>query len=244
MRQCPHCGRTYTDDSLLFCLDDGTSLAKVYDPQATVITRDPDATLAISSETVTSLKPKLWMLKKGNEHLFFTLDNYETVIGRDFGDIRYPKDDAISSIHARIVRRENGYLIFDHNSRNGIFKKVRCEAELTEGDVFFFGGQHFKVNCTSTGDLELLGIEKGEVTDKSFKLEKEQTIIGRSYGHIRFPGAQRMSPSHACIVQRKDKLLLIDISTSMGIMKKSFLEDELKTGDILLIGLQLMKFEI
>jgi hypothetical protein len=45
MKLCPHCNRTYSDDSLRFCLDDGT-----------VLTRDPNATLPygpITHETVT-----------------------------------------------------------------------------------------------------------------------------------------------------------------------------------------------
>src|SRR5436190_12055578 len=41
MKRCPQCNRTYTDDALSFCLDDGSPLASVsappsYDPGATV----------------------------------------------------------------------------------------------------------------------------------------------------------------------------------------------------------------
>lgn len=35
MRQCPTCYRTYTDDTLTYCLTDGTLLSAVYDSQAT-----------------------------------------------------------------------------------------------------------------------------------------------------------------------------------------------------------------
>jgi hypothetical protein len=37
MKQCPACKTTYTDDSLRFCLADGTVLADVPDEQATVV---------------------------------------------------------------------------------------------------------------------------------------------------------------------------------------------------------------
>jgi len=35
MKKCPTCNRTYADDTLRFCLDDGSILSAAYDPQAT-----------------------------------------------------------------------------------------------------------------------------------------------------------------------------------------------------------------
>lgn len=37
MKQCPRCNRAYTDETLSYCLDDGTVLIKKYDPDATQI---------------------------------------------------------------------------------------------------------------------------------------------------------------------------------------------------------------
>ena len=36
MKRCPQCNRTYADDALSFCLDDGSPLATAPDPSATV----------------------------------------------------------------------------------------------------------------------------------------------------------------------------------------------------------------
>ena len=36
MKQCPTCARTYADDTLAFCLDDGTALLAPIDPQQTL----------------------------------------------------------------------------------------------------------------------------------------------------------------------------------------------------------------
>jgi YARHG domain-containing protein len=41
MKQCPTCQRTYTDETLVYCLDDGSVLAAAYDPQATQIIAPP-----------------------------------------------------------------------------------------------------------------------------------------------------------------------------------------------------------
>lgn len=54
MKRCPTCQRTYADDSLTFCLDDGTPLAASdqFDPGATLI--DPGATLVMPDSRATS----------------------------------------------------------------------------------------------------------------------------------------------------------------------------------------------
>lgn len=47
MKHCPTCGNTYTNDKLLFCLEDGAKLAPVSDVQSSF---DPEATLRVSAE--------------------------------------------------------------------------------------------------------------------------------------------------------------------------------------------------
>jgi hypothetical protein len=54
MKQCPLCSRNYTDEGLMFCLDDGTRLSSTsYDPQATLALPQP----RITSTTPTVASP-------------------------------------------------------------------------------------------------------------------------------------------------------------------------------------------
>lgn len=41
MKRCPACGSTYNDDTLRFCLQDGTKLVREYDPEATQVNPFP-----------------------------------------------------------------------------------------------------------------------------------------------------------------------------------------------------------
>jgi hypothetical protein len=41
MKKCPRCNRTYTDDTLLYCLEDGTRLNSADDPAATLVSPFP-----------------------------------------------------------------------------------------------------------------------------------------------------------------------------------------------------------
>lgn len=47
MKRCPTCGNTYTNDRLVFCLEDGARLTSLSNPQSSF---DPEATLHISAE--------------------------------------------------------------------------------------------------------------------------------------------------------------------------------------------------
>jgi hypothetical protein len=40
MKRCPKCNRTYADETITFCLADGSLLSAPYDPQATIIDHD------------------------------------------------------------------------------------------------------------------------------------------------------------------------------------------------------------
>lgn len=47
MKRCPTCGNTYTNDGLVFCLEDGAKLTSLSNPQSSF---DPEATLHIPAE--------------------------------------------------------------------------------------------------------------------------------------------------------------------------------------------------
>jgi hypothetical protein len=61
MKKCPSCQRTYEDDSLAFCLEDGTALYNagetVSDLPATLIMADPRLTIPQRQETATPNQP-------------------------------------------------------------------------------------------------------------------------------------------------------------------------------------------
>jgi hypothetical protein len=60
MKQCPACNRTYTDDQLLFCLEDGTKLTQAGFGSDAAASFDPGATLALNSPRDTSPPPEIF----------------------------------------------------------------------------------------------------------------------------------------------------------------------------------------
>ena len=75
----------------------------------------------------------------------FTLDRRETSLGRTNGDLIFKNDPYMSGTHARIVAQPGRFILQDLKSTNGIYRRIRGEAELADGEEFFLGEQRFRV---------------------------------------------------------------------------------------------------
>lgn len=80
----------------------------------------------------------------------FKLDKPETTLGRTRGDLIFKNDPYMSGEHARIVAQPGRFLLVDLKSRNGVYRKIRGEAELQHGDEFFAGEQIFRAEIKTT----------------------------------------------------------------------------------------------
>ena len=75
----------------------------------------------------------------------FSLDKAETTLGRARGDLLFKEDPYMSGTHARVVAQPGRFILQDLNSKNGVYRKIRQETELQDGDQFFLGEQLFRV---------------------------------------------------------------------------------------------------
>jgi hypothetical protein len=87
-------------------------------------------------------------------------------------------------------------------------------------------------------------IQEGGGEGEVYKLETDETIIGRNSGDIRFPHDGYMSGRHARLLRRGDRYILVDENSRNGTFKRIDGEVELRSGDIILIGKQLFRFEV
>jgi pSer/pThr/pTyr-binding forkhead associated (FHA) protein len=75
----------------------------------------------------------------------FSLEKPETTLGRTKGDLVFNSDPYMSGMHARIVAQPGRFILQDLKSRNGVYRRIRNETELRQGDEFFLGEQLFRV---------------------------------------------------------------------------------------------------
>jgi RNA polymerase subunit RPABC4/transcription elongation factor Spt4 len=74
----------------------------------------------------------------------YSLEKPETTLGRKTGDIVFKDDPFMSGLHARIVAQPGRFMLQDLKSKNGVYRKIRDEVELKDGDEFFVGEQLFR----------------------------------------------------------------------------------------------------
>lgn len=69
-------------------------------------------------------------------------------IGRERGDIVFPRDKFMSSTHAQIatVKNGEGFALEDLNSSNGTWLRTNRPTRLNRGDFLFLGQQLFRLN--------------------------------------------------------------------------------------------------
>jgi pSer/pThr/pTyr-binding forkhead associated (FHA) protein len=76
----------------------------------------------------------------------YCLHESGALIGREKGDIIFPRDKFMSGRHAQIYLREDGhYYIADMGSSNGTWVKIWERRELRSGDFVFLGQQLFRL---------------------------------------------------------------------------------------------------
>src|SRR5271157_1526368 len=81
----------------------------------------------------------------------YKLDKPETTVGRTTGDLVFKDDPYMSGTHARIIAQPGRFLLQDLRSRNGVYRRIRTEVELADGDEFFMGEQLFHVDLKNAG---------------------------------------------------------------------------------------------
>ena len=111
-----------------------------------------------------------------------------------------------------------------------------CGAPITFGKTMVIASQP----APPKGRLHLVmeGGQPGEV----YELE-DDTVIGRNTGKITFPHDGFMSGRHARIERRGSSFILTDEDSRNGTFIKTKGEVELKSGDMILVGKQLFRFE-
>jgi len=85
--------------------------------------------------------PKLRLIKDSGEEETYDITGSEFTIGRSQGNITFPQDNYMSSCHARIIQKDQRFFLVDENSKNGVYKCVKGELVLKNGDTILVGRQ-------------------------------------------------------------------------------------------------------
>ncbi len=125
---------------LIFCAVCGQANPK--DTEVCLSCQNPTTrTLAMGSK---SSHPRLQLMKDSGESESYDITGNDFVIGRTQGNITFPEDNYMSSYHAHIVCRDQKYFLIDEQSKNGVYKRIKKELILKNGDIVLVGKQVFR----------------------------------------------------------------------------------------------------
>lgn len=89
------------------------------------------------------------VLEGGMDGLVICAREHVVTLGREDCDMNFPEDLFMSPQHVRVESAGDALQIFDENSQNGVFVRIRGERELSHGDYLFLGRQLLRVEVTA-----------------------------------------------------------------------------------------------
>ena len=178
-------------------------------------------------------------------------------IGRGQGSL-FDADPYLSPRHAEFAFTDEGLIVRDLRSLNGVFVKIVAEERLESGDILRIGQELLRFDVISAptpleDGTDVIGtpnpgywgrvsvIVGRDVEGPAFPLYDETVILGRERGDILFPEDGYVSGRHAQITFRDGHATLTDLGSSNGTFFRIRGSRSVPQGTLLLMGQQLFR---
>lgn len=198
----------------------------------------------------------------GHEGKVFELQKGQTRLGRTEGELLFSQDRSISPHHCTFIQRGSQMLVRDEASVNGVYKRLTEPVPLEEGQHFLCGEQVLKVEyerprAVAIGvdgavfggtdaplwQYRLIQVLEGDIQGRALCVSTPSLLIGRQDSDFDFPDDPFISYRHARIEWRHNKAYLVDLESRNGTFLRIAGETDLRSGDQLFIGKQLLSFQ-
>jgi pSer/pThr/pTyr-binding forkhead associated (FHA) protein len=209
-------------------------------------------------------RAKLTLIRgDGLDGVSFTLAGDEHLAGREDVPLLFPDDPFLSPVHANFFYRNQRLLVRDEGSVNGVFVRIIGGIEVPFGTRFLVGEQVLEVQAPGVPSDEaepdgtyffaspkrralfrVVQTLRGGDIGRAVQAESEVITIGREGNDIDFPEDPFISGQHAQLSWKAGKIVLTDLSSRNGTFVRVAGERELKHGDYVFMGQQLLRVEI
>jgi pSer/pThr/pTyr-binding forkhead associated (FHA) protein len=258
---CPSCGTEVIADNR-FC---GKCGAKVDGPAATAGAGGVAKTMFFGANQQAG-KAKLVVIKgEGVDGITYQLNGTEHIAGRSEGAILFPEDPLLSPRHANFLYRDGRLSVLDEGSVNGVFVRVRTPTVLAPGGLFLIGeqllqiepsppdlgpqpdaeGTYFYASPKRASKMKLIQRLRGGEIGMIYRSRGETISIGREGNDVNFLDDPFISGKHAQIsISADGQVTLTDLGSKNGTFVRINDEAELKNGDYVFLGQQLLRVEL
>lgn len=209
-------------------------------------------------------RAKLTLIRgDGLDGVSFTLAGDEHLAGRADVPLLFPDDPFLSPIHANFFYRDGKLVVRDEASVNGVYVRITGGIEVPFGTRFLVGEQVLEVQKPGVpGDeaeadgtyyfasprrpclFRVVQTLRGGDVGRAVQAETGVVTIGREGNDIDFPEDPFISGQHAQLMWKDGKCMLTDLSSRNGTFVRVAGERELKHGDYVFMGQQLLRVEI
>jgi pSer/pThr/pTyr-binding forkhead associated (FHA) protein len=187
-------------------------------------------------------------------------------IGRTEGQLTFVDDPYLAPRHARLALGPVVKLRPLDNV-NGVYLRVRAPVDLQPGDQLLIGKEVFRFEVLAQEErdppslvehgVRIFGGTQREAwgrlrqltvagtTRDVYHLVRAEMVLGREEGDFTFPDDEYLSRRHAAVRRGAagQRARLEDMNSSNGTYIRLRGEHELKSGDMLRLGDQLLRFE-
>jgi pSer/pThr/pTyr-binding forkhead associated (FHA) protein len=187
-------------------------------------------------------------------------------LGRTEGTLSFADDPYLAPRHARLTAAGGKVRLVPLDGVNGVYLRVEGTCELQPGDQFIVGKEVMRYEPLAPEErdppslvehgVRLFGSAPREAwgrlrqmtvagtTRDVWHLCRADVVLGREEGDITFPDDEFMSRRHATVRRAVGaKAKLEDLHSSNGTFVRLRGERELKPGDVVRMGDQLLRFE-
>jgi pSer/pThr/pTyr-binding forkhead associated (FHA) protein len=185
-------------------------------------------------------------------------------IGRSEGSLNFSDDPYLAPRHVRILIQSGKVLVRALDSVNGVFVRVQS-CDLQPGDSFLVGKELLRYEPLAPEErdppslvehgVRIFGSAPREAWGRLrqltiagtardvWHLTRPELVLGREEGDVTFPDDEFMSRRHAAVKKVGSKARLEDLGSSNGTFVRVRADRELRPGDLMRVGDQLLRYE-
>jgi hypothetical protein len=186
-------------------------------------------------------------------------------VGRSEGGLTFAEDPYLAPRHVRFLSHKGKVVVRPIDTVNGVYLRVLGSCDLAPGDQFLVGKELMRFEPLAPEEREqhpliehgvrlfgsapreswgrLRQLTSGGTTRDIWHLTRPELVLGREEGDVTFPDDEFMSRRHAAVKKVGPKARLEDLNSSNGTFVRIKGDRELRPGDVLRVGDQLMRFE-
>jgi len=196
----------------------------------------------------------------------FERKSVHTTIGRSDGDLRFPEDQFLSPLHAKISWEQQHLVVRDLGSRNGTWVFIEQPHRMIDGDLLLVGSQVFKFrrlgypgphtpdadatkrmgSLIPSADIATLTQLRsdGSPRDVIHLSPGRDVRIGRERGDWIVPYDPSMSAEHALIRSEDADFVVLDAGSRNGVAIAARGDIALVHQSRIMVGDKLLRVEL